>query len=712
MLKTGETIRARTCVWTAGVKPHPVVAKLGLPLDAASGKDAGTGGHVITSCDGRKLLSDRCGGCHNERSPQSGLDLQSQGVEARITGTVAQGCGEVLADPQNPTESGSLIVAKISGTATCGERMPAAPLAMLDAEEIACVRDFISGLKPPSASGSCKPREERACDLPLGVKPDWFTNAGAGAPCTLAVQACSADGELWMPEVCELGDYGWPRGGTECGADKDWNCDGTVQSACSKQWHMALSAPGTQWVNGVGVDGESNTYVVGEFSNYTDFGTGLLGSDEPGGQFKNDVFLAKYDEFGAPVWAKQFGDTSNQYGSQLAVDAETGDVAMLVRLFGSIDFGGGSPTYQQKGSSDFVVALFDTDGKYTWSQQFGGKAKDRAERVVFSRLDGDVIVGGQAGAADGDQLVIPTMGSITPKGLQDGLVVKMDRMTGGVKWYYVLGGREVVDGDGNVFDDDYVFGVDTDAAGDVYVTGRFEGYFDFPNLDQTSGTTEVESAGAQDIFVVKLEGATGNPIWSKHFGGAGDDRAYDLALQPGTGNILVLGYFSGTVDFGVAEGLSAKGGESDDDIFVLSLKADDGSTVFAEGYGNSISQFGVSQELGKTTRVISLQVDGSDNIYVGGTLYGSFDGRITATDSDESKPDAFFVKLSPTGVYQSGRIYGGVGSEFAQGIALDANNGTIAIGGRFYGSSFDTGMGRLMGVSDDADGFVLKINQP
>jgi NADH:quinone reductase (non-electrogenic) len=32
-LSDGETVPTRTCVWTAGVKPHPVVARLGLPLD-------------------------------------------------------------------------------------------------------------------------------------------------------------------------------------------------------------------------------------------------------------------------------------------------------------------------------------------------------------------------------------------------------------------------------------------------------------------------------------------------------------------------------------------------------------------------------------------------------------------------------------------------------------------------------------------------------
>jgi NADH dehydrogenase len=32
-LSDGETVRTRTCVWTAGVRPHPVIEKLGLPVE-------------------------------------------------------------------------------------------------------------------------------------------------------------------------------------------------------------------------------------------------------------------------------------------------------------------------------------------------------------------------------------------------------------------------------------------------------------------------------------------------------------------------------------------------------------------------------------------------------------------------------------------------------------------------------------------------------
>ena len=38
-LSGGEVVPARTLAWTAGVKPHPVVAKLGLPL--------GAGGRIV-----------------------------------------------------------------------------------------------------------------------------------------------------------------------------------------------------------------------------------------------------------------------------------------------------------------------------------------------------------------------------------------------------------------------------------------------------------------------------------------------------------------------------------------------------------------------------------------------------------------------------------------------------------------------------------------
>jgi hypothetical protein len=456
-----------------------------------------------------------------------------------------------------------------------------------------------------------------------------------------------------------------------------------------------------------------------------------LSSDVPGGQYKNDLFLGKYDRFGTHLWSKKFGDTSNQYGTQLAVDPETGDTAIVMRLFGGIQFGGDSPSYVQRGSSDFVVALFDADGNYQWSQQFGGRGLDRAERIAFSRDNGDVVIGGKVGFNADLQLAIPGHGSVTPRGQADGLVVRMSRADGEVKWYHLAGGRAAeaapgpttdggvaIDPEASSGDDDYVFGIDTDEAGDVYITGRFEGYFDFEGLNGNADSEEVEANGHHDIFVVKLDGGTGTPLWSRHFGGAGDDRAYDLALQPGTGNVLVTGYFSGELDTGASgdagsSALSATGGDEDDDVLLLGLDADTGDTLLARGYGDDESQFGVAHEVGKTTRNLNLAVDENDNIYVSGFLYGSWDGRIAATGGSTSKPDVFYVKLTADGDYENGRVYGTAGSELGYDLALDPVTHSVIVVGRFYGASLDLGpAGTVLGTKDLSSMFAVKWAQP
>ena len=54
----------------------------------------------------------------------------------------------------------------------------------------------------------------------------------------------------------------------------------------------------------------------------------------------------------------------------------------------------------------------------------------------------------------------------------------------------------------------------TDAAGNVFTTGRFEGTVDF---DPGAGTFNLISAGNDDIFFSKLD-ASGNLVWAKRLG--------------------------------------------------------------------------------------------------------------------------------------------------------------------------------------------------
>ena len=71
------------------------------------------------------------------------------------------------------------------------------------------------------------------------------------------------------------------------------------------------------------------------------------------------------------------------------------------------------------------------------------------------------------------------------------------RHDGSVAWVKRFGGSY----------DDLGAGIAVDGAGDVYVTGQFQG-----SIDLGSGLT---SAGGYDIFLAKLAGTDGRVLWSQ-----------------------------------------------------------------------------------------------------------------------------------------------------------------------------------------------------
>ena len=109
---------------------------------------AGGGGSMCPDVP-TEILAKKCAGsgCHSAPTPQLGLDLVTDGVEARVVGKMAGECKHPLADPADP--AGSQIYIKIAGT-DCGGRMP--PAGPLSDSEIACVKTWIGGLSGGATS--------------------------------------------------------------------------------------------------------------------------------------------------------------------------------------------------------------------------------------------------------------------------------------------------------------------------------------------------------------------------------------------------------------------------------------------------------------------------------------------------------------------------------------------------------------------------------
>ena len=116
-----------------------------------------------------------------------------------------------------------------------------------------------------------------------------------------------------------------------------------------------------------------------------------------------------------------------------------------------------------------------------------------------------------------------------------------------------------------------------------------------------------------------------NFVWARSFGSAGTgifsqsyDGANEIATDP-SGNVIVAGYFNGTVDF-------------DPSIFTSNLTSAGNDDVFIAKYNSSGNLQWVKQ-LGNANQdnITDLKCDGSGNIYFTGNFSGTLDFNPSAT---------------------------------------------------------------------------------
>ncbi len=158
---------------------------------------------------------------------------------------------------------------------------------------------------------------------------------------------------------------------------------------------------------------------------------------------------------------------------------------------------------------------------------------------------------------------------------------------------------------------DVGMGIAVDTEDNVIFTGYFEG-----NIIMNGEV--VTSRGNSDIFVFKYN-ADGEYIWGKTFGSADSSAGGNGIALDSQNDLLLTGYFGGTIDFGGDETRVSNG---DKDIFLLKLTAD-GETSWAWSAG------GASEDSSN-----AVAVDAQDNIAITGYFSD------TATFGDENLTSA------------------------------------------------------------------------
>ncbi len=205
--------------------------------------------------------------------------------------------------------------------------------------------------------------------------------------------------------------------------------------------------------------------------------------------------------------------------------------------------------------------------------------------------------------------------------------------------------------------------VAVDAAGNVFIFGDFVNTVDFGGGPLTSFSSNT------DVFLAKFD-PNGAHLWSKRFGGNGEDRASAVAVD-GAGNVVITGeIFVGTASFGgpnLPAGMyAAKYGPT-------------GTYAWSRALGGAFGSFA------------DVQTDAAGDVVLGGHFSGT--ANFGGGDLAASGSDVFVAKLDPNGVHLWSRRAGDALDQYGAGVAADPL-GNVVLAGSFYGT-VDTGNGPL-----------------
>ncbi len=212
------------------------------------------------------------------------------------------------------------------------------------------------------------------------------------------------------------------------------------------------------------------------------------------------------------------------------------------------------------------------------------------------------------------------------------------------------------------------------------------------------GGSNLTSNGNNDIFVAKFN-SDGQHQWSISFGSSQSDSITNVTTDANN-DVLIAGNFYGTISIG-GTNLSA----ASQDIFVAKLSGTSGSTIWAQKIGGTSNDF-----------ANAISVDSQLNVLVAGQFLSSTITIPTppTTLTRKGKNDALLIKLDPSGnLVWAKSYYSNSGLALLanlKSVAVDPSDNSIVIGGEYNNSLiFESAQFNLTG-SASGGGFIAKIN--
>ncbi|MBK6952009.1 MAG: T9SS type A sorting domain-containing protein [Crocinitomicaceae bacterium] len=464
-------------------------------------------------------------------------------------------------------------------------------------------------------------------------------------------------------------------------------CGGSAFNASAQdfiyEWGHKIGGINNETGKCLTTDPDGNVLAAVEFPSTFDAdpGVGVTTLTSLGG---NDIALTKFDSDGILIWAKSIGGTGTDVAYSVATD-EMGNVYLSGAFSGTVDFdpGAGVESKISAGGVDIFLLKLDMNGDFLWVYTNGTAMNEDGRKVAVDNTGNVYLSGYFRNTIDFDAGAGTV--NLTSFGGADVFVLKLDA-AGNFISVYRTGGTA----------DDDTYDMVIDANSNVYVSGYFQGTADF---DSGAGTTNLTSAGGNDIFVFKIN-SSGTFSWAKRIGSTGNDQGLAVAIDHDD-NLVLGGYYAGTVDFDPNAGTDNKTSIGGLDLLIVKL----------DNSGNYI--FGVTAGGISDDALWDIAIDQDNNIFSTGFIRQTVDfdpsagiQNVTVTGSP-SFADHFYWKLDEDGNYLFAEHMGGGDND--HGFAIHSVGQFIYTTGYYNGTAdFDLSSSTANVASSNVDAPLIK----
>ncbi|RJP72851.1 MAG: T9SS C-terminal target domain-containing protein [Ignavibacteriales bacterium] len=291
-------------------------------------------------------------------------------------------------------------------------------------------------------------------------------------------------------------------------------------TAGNLQWLKEGKSVSQVSARGLAFDQSKNIVAVGYYGSST-AGTVAFGATTLTSAGQRDMFVVKYNSDGDLLWAKSAGGIASGDVAEGVVVDKNGNIYVAASFTDSANYD--TQKVISNGSIDASLVKYDQNGNVIWVRTGGGIGEDKTRAVALDD-DGNVYVTGYF-----DSSAVFGTTNLLGNDAADIYVAKYDA-NGNLLWIKQASSSGV----------DYGNGIVVTAAG-CFVIGKFANTVTF-------GTTTLTSFGNDDAFIAAYD-LSGNFLWVKQIGGTDKEYGNYITNGP-SGNIYATGYFkSSTANF-------------------------------------------------------------------------------------------------------------------------------------------------------------------